>query len=188
MLLLSFPVLADIVECDNGDRYNGRVLLLNEKELKLKNDIQGVIVIPRAKIISIQFRSSAVAKSSARPALQPALRTTNGPVQFDPSAVAKIQQQFLGDANPEANKLFQEMVSGLMNGKLDLNDIRSQAQTSLDELQKLQGDAGGDEDSQMLQSYITLLQSFLKSSPAATNSTPLVPQKAPKAQVPAAAP
>jgi hypothetical protein len=180
-VLLGYSAVADMVECDNGDRYTGKVLLLNEKELKLKNDIQGTITIPREKItiIALKPRVTATLKNGPIPRLNSSSVGTNGSPQIDPNAVAQVQQQFLGEANPEANRLFQEMVAGLMSGKLDVNDIRSKAQSTLGDLKSCEKEIGDGEDADMLRSYMALLQNFLNASATQTNiiSKPLTPTR-----------
>ncbi|MGN6384768.1 MAG: hypothetical protein ACTHMT_00875 [Verrucomicrobiota bacterium] len=180
-VLLGYSAVADMVECDNGDRYTGKVLSLNEKELKLKNDIQGTITIPREKITVIALKPAVAATLKNRPAprLNSSLVVTNGNPQIDPNAVAQVQQQFLGEANPEANRLFQEMVAGLMSGKLDVNDIRSKAQSTLGDLKSFEKEIGDGEDADMLRTYMGLLQNFLSASAGQTNITskPLTPTR-----------
>jgi hypothetical protein len=183
--LISAFAMADVVECENGDRYNGKVLLLNEKELRLTNDIQGIITIPRQKILSISLRMGTPAKRAVED-VQNSL--TNGGIQLDPSSVAKVQQQFLSDANPEANELFQQMVQGLMTGKMDVNDIRNKAQGTLEQLRQFQKELGQDEEGELLGSYVNILEAFLKNASQRTNTTsvpdilkePLPPPNEPK--------
>jgi hypothetical protein len=183
--LISAFTMADVVECENGDRYNGKVLLLNEKELRLTNDIQGIITIPRQKILSISLRMGTPAKRAVGD-VQNSL--TNGGIQLDPSSVAKVQQQFLSDANPEANELFQQMVQGLMTGKMDVNDVRNKAQGTLEQLRQFQKELGQDEEGELLGSYVNILEAFLKNASQRTNTTsvpdilkePLPPPNEPK--------
>src|ERR1041385_662438 len=152
LLALSAPVLrADVVECENGDRYNGKVLLVDEHKVKVQNDITGVLSIPRAKVSVITFgnpKPSHASLSAPGTAASTNLSglSPNKPLQFDPSAIQQVQNQILGDANPEANQMFQEMVRGLMGGKMDLGDIQVKAQSTLKELKELQKDLGDDED------------------------------------------
>jgi hypothetical protein len=59
----------------------------------------------------------------------------------------QVQQQFLSDAGPEANAKFNELLGGLLTGKLSVGDIRAQAKTAADQLRALQresGEEGGD--------------------------------------------
>src|SRR6187549_3130383 len=99
---------ADIIECDNGDRYNGKVLSMDEKVVKLQNAITGTLTIPRNRIVGISFRPVQA---------QPVARaTTNGPtidpnkVKIDGASIDRVQNEFLSTATPEANQMFQEMI------------------------------------------------------------------------------
>jgi len=168
-LLVCSALLArsDIVECENGDRYNGRVLLVDEHNVKLQNDITGILSIPRAKVSTITFGAPRPARSTpAANAAKTNLLSLSRPVEFDSSAIEQVQNQFLGDATPEANQMFQEMVRGLMSGKLDLGDVRGKAQSTLDQLKELQKDLGDDESAALLGSYASILENFLKQAPA----------------------
>lgn len=174
---------ADVIECDNGDRYNGKVLSMDEQQVKLQNEIAGTLTIPRNRIISISFRP--LQKS---PVKAPA-GTTNGfavprrGLPIDDGSIEKVQDELLSTANPEANQMFQDMVRGLQSGQLNLGDIRAKAQETLAELRKLQGELGEDETAGLLDSYATILESFVRQAPAATNrpavkpSAPAVPAK-----------
>jgi len=88
------------------------------------------------------------------------------------NAVEQVQNQLLGDANPEATQMFQEMVRGLMSGKMDLGDVRNKAQSTLNELKDLQKDLGDDETAALLSSYASILQSFVNQAPASTKPGP----------------
>src|SRR5687768_8262617 len=134
---LSF-LIADVIECDNGDRYNGKVLSMDEKTVKLQNEIAGTLTIPRARIVSIAFRPASATTAAAKTAKKSS--TTNSPsaLKVDPAAVERIQNEYLAGANPEANQLFQEMVRGLASGQLGVGDVRAKAETTLRDLRQMQ--------------------------------------------------
>ena len=164
-------IKADVVECENGDRYNGKVLLVDEHNIKIENDITGILTIPRAKVSTISFGTPKTVRAPAKAAAATPLLQTNilspaQPLKFDSKAIEQVQNELLGDASPEATQMFQEMVRGLMSGKLDLGDVRNKAQTTLDELKDLQKDLGDDEATALLSSYASILQSFLNQGPA----------------------
>jgi hypothetical protein len=182
LLLLAPAMLAvrsDVVECENGDRYNGKVLTVDENTVKLTNEITGVLNIPRAKVATISFGNTKLSKATA--VAVPAKTNLNvlsatQPPQFDVNAVEQVQNQLLGDASPEATQMFQEMVRGLMSGKLDLGDVRNKAQSTLNELKDLQKDLGDDDTTALLSSYASILQNFLNQAPANTKpQTPKAP-------------
>ena len=155
--------LADLVECTNGDRYTGKVLLVNETDVRLQNDIHGVLTIPRSKVTFIQFHATATPPSAAQLSL-PKTAPEEQALKFDPAAIQQVQRELLGTANPEANQLFQEMVQGLASGSLNVGDIRSKARSTLDELRELQKELGDDDTAGLLNSYASILENFLKHS------------------------
>lgn len=170
-LILSFSWLrGDVIECDNGDCYNGKVLSLDEKKVSLQNEIAGTLTIPRSRIVSISFRDKPVAQKPAilgsatnRAAPRP------GAMQIDPGAVQKVQNELLSTANPEANQMFNEMVQGLMSGQMNMADIRKKAQTTLQELRVLQKELGDDETADLLNTYGAILEGFVNQAPGRTN-------------------
>ena len=177
-------VTADVVECDNGDRYHGKVLSMDEKQVTLKNEITGTLKIPRQRIVSLSFRDKAL----TQPTVSPRAAITNSPVvrpgavQFDSAAVQKVQNEMLAGATPEAQQMFNEMVQGLANGKLNMTDIQRQAQSTLQELRSMQSELGNDETTELLKSYAAILESFVRQAPAQSTTRP---NPVPKVVVPA---
>src|ERR1044071_5826100 len=107
LLLLAPAMLAvrsDIVECQNGDRYNGKVLTVDENMVKLTNEITGILSIPRAKVSTISFGNAKPSKATAVTApgkTNVNILSATQPPQFDVNAVDQVQNQLLGDASPE---------------------------------------------------------------------------------------
>jgi hypothetical protein len=176
ILVLSLIALslsrADLVECENGDRYNGKVLLVDEHNVKLQNEIAGILNIPRSKVSTITFGAPKPSRPIATAPLQTNTFSPSQPLHFDQTAVDQVQNQFLGDASPEAAQMFQDLVRGLASGKLDLGDIKSKAQSTLNELKDLQKDLGDDDAAALLSSYASILENFVKQAPAITNKPP----------------
>jgi threonine dehydrogenase-like Zn-dependent dehydrogenase len=160
-------VLGDVVQCENGDRYTGKVLLVNETEIRLINDIHGALTIPRARVLSIQFQRPGQTNAPA------AANAPAGEIKLDPAAIEQVQREFLGTANPEANQMFQEMVRGLASGTLNLGDIRAKAESTLEEVRQLQKELGDDDTAGLLNSYVGILENFVKQ--AGTNTPPPKP-------------
>jgi hypothetical protein len=92
--------------------------------------------------------------------------------------IAKVQQQFLAGAGDEAQQKFNEMVSGLLNGKLTVEDLRAQARTAAEQLRAHRKDLG-DTSGWALDGYLAILDQFLgeDNGPAKT-STNSPPRKA----------
>lgn len=166
--------VADVIECDNGDRYNGKVLSMDETKVKLQNDITGMLTIPRSRIVSISFRAAGAPVAAGKPL--PRSGTNGAPakaggLQIDAATVERVQNEYLAGASPEATQLFQEMVQGLSTGQLNLGDIRAKAATTLQELRAMQKELGDEDAGALLDTYGAILENFLRQMPA-TNTAP----------------
>ncbi|MEO6034270.1 MAG: hypothetical protein ABIQ35_03350 [Verrucomicrobiota bacterium] len=187
------PLLADQVQMLNGDRYFGKVTL-GTNSLTLQSEILGTVQLPRGKVASIQLgTNSSIAINASMPDSSPvsrALVPAPKPSEEMPASLRKlagqtnlinqVQSKFLADAGPEANAKFNELMIGLTTGKLSINDLRSEARTAAAQVRELR--RGLDEESSAsLDMYLSILDSFLKESPAATasatNSLPKIPNR-----------
>lgn len=162
---------ADVVECDNGDRYNGKVLSMDEKEVKLQNDIAGTITIPRVRIVGIQFRQMQ-ARVANRAATNAAAISAQPPT-WDAAELERIQNEYLATATPEANQMFQQMVQGMQSGQINLGDLRARAAATLRDLRAAQKESGEDALGGILETYGEVLESFLQQTAAGVR-TPAV--------------
>ena len=149
LLLLWFAAAkADQVEMENGDRYIGKVLLVDDKEVRLQNEIHGPMRLPRAKVVLISFRENAATAKPASPqssAGKPVATDALPQDQIggiDPKLLKQVEQEILGGAGPEANSMFTDIMKSYMSGAISLEDIRARARTSLAELKSLKDDLG----------------------------------------------
>ena len=184
-LFIAGGLRADQIEMQNGDRYAGKVISMTADNVVLQSDVLGKITLPRTKVANINIGASKAAQSTnqakavsstptnaAPPDIAAALRHLGANTNF----IERVRKQFLSDAGPEANNKFDELVSGLLSGKLDMNSLRAEAKAAADQIRELKrqgGDVG-----EPLDSYLAILDSFLKqtahSTPAAapvTNSS-----------------
>jgi len=185
LALAALPVLADQVEMQNGDRYIGRVLSLSDNSVVLQNEILGKITLPRSKITLLSVGSAAapatavnapVASSAMMSGTNHALVNpksiiiTNGNADLagaikhlgaNTNFIEQIKGQFLADAGPEANQQFNDMLSGVLSGKIDMTSLRAQAKSAADQLRAYQKELGP-EASDTFNSYLAILDSFLK--------------------------
>jgi len=194
-------VWADQVQMQNGDMYYGRVVSLNDQTLVLRSDVLGTIRVPRGRVAGIIFRSEvtqglALPKAGTNSLVLPPKSAGTNSVQdlsgalrqlsVDSNLVQQVQTQFLADAGPEAKDKFNQLMGGLMSGKLNLTDIRAEAKTAADQVRSLRKDLG-EEAGSMIDGYLAILDSFLKetaaSSVPATSNTPPVAVH-PKAALP----
>ncbi len=183
---------ADQVELQNGDRYVGQVLSLSTNTVVLKSDVLGTLRLPRSKVAAITFGpvqatnslavpagtnaavpKKAVALTNAASGGFPALKGMSVPTNL----VQQVQQQFLSDAGPEANAKFNELLGGLLGGKLTVSDIRAQARAAADQLRALQRESGED-GGDAAGVYLSILDQFLKETVPADTAT-----KTPKSAV-----
>jgi hypothetical protein len=191
-LLVTTVVHPDIIECTNGDRYNGRVVLVDEKNVKFESEINGIATLPREKIVSIQFGSPAknvIAPAGStlptnqillpKPAQSTLPKSLPTSTNLDQKAVDQVENELLIGATPEAQAMYRNMVQGLMNGKLNVGDIRQQAQSALSQLKDLQKDLDEDDNTPILGSYIGILESFLKETGKNNRQPPVAPAAPP---------
>ena len=66
-----------------------------------------------------------------------------------------MQSKFLSDAGPEANQKFEEMLNGLMSGKISVDDLRAQAKAAADQLRALKG--SGEDPGFAADTYLAIL-------------------------------
>lgn len=176
---------ADQLELQNGDRFSGKVLSVSADAVVLESDALGKITVPRQKVARLAFGTNAVAPAAASPmptnlppatALAALLKTNAATVAtlpqpaMDTNVIRKIREQMLA-GSPEAAGKYDEMVGGLLSGKMNLDDLRREAQSSADELRELKRTLGPDAGDS-LDGYLTVLDQFLKESAAgSTNAT-----------------
>lgn len=188
ILLLSVAPLrmwGDQVELQNGDRYVGQVVSLNTNTVVLQSDVLGTLRLPRSRVAIITLGPGPATNSPALPlptsAVTPAVSPTSANVVTNLSPalrglskstnlIQQVQTQFLSGAGPEANNKFNELLGGLMSGKLNVEDIRAEAKTAADQLRALQRESG--EDAGFAAStYLAILDHFLKETAPSGSAT-----------------
>lgn len=196
LLLAASRLQADQVEMQNGDRYLGNVLSLDTNTLVLRSDVLGTVRLPRSKVALVTLGSNA-ASNIARTvpaangrtiassgALSNGVTDLSAPLRqlgANTNFIRQVQAQFLGDAGPEANKKFNEMVAGLMSGRLTVNDIRVEAKSAADQLKELKRDLG-DDTGGALDGYLAILENFLRETAPPGVSSTNVPPPSPRAK------
>ena len=189
LLFALSPLRADQIEMRNGDKYNAKVVSMNSETVVIQSDVLGTLKLPRSQVANVVV--GAPANSAAAPATQSNLQTVVPPaanqtndvsssirqLATETNLVQQVQNQYLGGADPAAKAKFNELLTGLSTGTLNMNDLRAQAKTAADQLRALKKEAGGSAD-EALDSYLAILDSFLKETSSA--DTPAA--KAPSAQ------
>ena len=197
LVLVAAPGLrADQVEMQNGDRYFGKVLSVSADTVVLESEVLGKINVPRIKVANLAFGTNAATPKAATQVARVSV-PTNAPTAAPLAALAntntdlsaalrslgantnfirQIREQMLA-GSPEASSNYDELVSGLMSGNLNLDDLRRQAKSSADQLRALKRDLGPDAGDS-LDAYLEVLDNFLKETAAEpTSATPAPPPK-----------
>ena len=187
---------ADQVEMQNGDRYAGHVLSLNTNTVVLQSEVLGTLRLPRGKVAGITFGAAPAINSSRPPSptnglvRMPSRTSTNAAPKLSPALrqlgantnlIQQVQKQFLSDAGPEANNKFNDLLGGLMSGRLSVDDIRAQAKTAADQLRALKRE-GGEDAGFAADTYLAILDHFLMDTAPSgpiTNSPGASPKSTP---------
>lgn len=189
---------ADQVNMQNGERYVGKVVTFSNETVVVQSDTLGTLAVPRSKIASIVLGTNAVASpapvqspvvasaqtqpSAAAQSANSDLATTIRQLRSNTNAMQvqhqmqQVQQQILAGADPKATEMFNQMMGGLMNGSLNVDDIRAQAKTAADQLRAAKKEFG-DDAGFAFDGYLAVLDGFLResantSSVTVTNAPP----------------
>ena len=176
---------ADQVTLHNGDILNGKVLAITTNTLVLQDESLGTLTLPRAKVSSVAFGALAVALPPLETSFTNAVQTSpklaatvNSPsdlqamfqdIRSHSNLVQEVEAHVLGSsASPDAINKFNELLDGLSSGQLDMNGLRSQAQSAADQLQEYKKEMGSDAGEE-IDAYLYVLNKFLRET-ASTNS------------------
>ncbi len=191
-LACGLPLRADQVVMQNGDTLHGTVLSVSTNTLVLQNENLGRVALPRAKVTAIVLgngtakagTSLSAAVQASLPMTGPATDQTNSTADLtsalrglsgQTNLVQQVEAQFLSPAGPEAVSKFNDLLNGLSTGKIDMNDLRAQAQSAADQLRSLK-QGTGPEDSGEVDAYLAILDDFLKeTAPANAATSPVSP-------------
>ncbi len=160
--------MADEVLMLNGDRLTGQVVGFTNSTFLMTNDTLGILRLPRSQVRQIHFGSGPSSQANL----------PNPPTSPSPSEVPSVPQgslaglgsqtnliqsvldQFLRDATPEAQAKFNELLTGLLSGKLNKNDIRTEARSAAAQLRAARKDLGNDAGF-AIDSYLAILDRFV---------------------------
>jgi hypothetical protein len=192
----AFCLSADEVEMQNGDRYFGKVLSVSADSVEMESEVLGKINVPRKNVASLSFGAKAVAQKPAASAA-PVSAPTNFPAAASSAVLAdtnldlpavirnpgagtnvarQIREQMLA-SSPEAAAKFDDMVGGLLSGRVSMDDLRREARADAEELRALKRDLGP-EAGTSLDGYLEVLDNFLgeTNSAAAPTNAAAAPQ------------
>lgn len=180
--VVSHSLRADEIEMQNGDRYFGKVVSVSADAVVMDSQMLGKITVPRKKVTQLQFGTKAPAAAAVTNAPKislptklpsasalPALTGTNvdltaalNSLGNNTNFIQQIRSQLLG-GNPAAARQYDAMVSELLSGKMNLNDLRQQAETAAAQIRELNKELGPDV-SNSLDGYLKVLNQFLEES------------------------
>ncbi len=187
----ALPASADQITLRNGDVLNGKVVSMTTNALVLQDDSLGTLTLPRVKVSNIRFGTVATVLSpgtslQSSPVGAPGLQaqTSSQPnslsdlqgmlreVRQNTNLVQEVEAQVLGSsASPEAVNKFNELLDGLSTGQIDLNGLRSEAQSTANELQEYKNQLGPDSSEEM-DAYLSILNSFLRETASTNGAAP----------------
>jgi len=183
---------ADQVNMQNGERYIGKFVTLTNDTVVIRSDVLGTLLVPRSKIANITLGTNAVAApvqtpvatavqpaktgsvASANPDLTTAIQQLRANTNATRQVQQQVQQQFLAGADPKATEKFNQMVNGLMDGSLSVDDIRAQAKSAADQLRAAKKELG-DDSGFAIDGYLAVLDGFLRETATSSNSATNAP-------------
>jgi hypothetical protein len=180
LLAATLSARADQLQMQNGDRYVGHILSMSSNTIVLESDVLGKISLPREKVSSVTFGAKTTPATPVPPApratatnvnVAAALRAMGG----GSNSIEQVRQQMLTGADPAATQKYNELVGGLMTGRLNVNDIRNEAKNSIEQINRLKRELGP-EAGDSLDSYLAILQGFVNETEPVT--TPMTPTPA----------
>jgi hypothetical protein len=184
LMFIAVAARADQLQMLNGDRYTGKILSMSSNSIVLESDVLGKLTLPRNRVSTVMFGAT-TATNAAPPVSAAATAAASSPnsaaTNNDLSAalrnlgantnfIEQVRQQMLTGADPAASQKYDELVGGLMSGKMNLNDLRNEAKASIDQINQLKRELGPQADSS-LDSYLSILQNFVNETPPAAVST-----------------
>jgi hypothetical protein len=194
---VALPLLhADELQMDNGDRYFGKVLSVSGDTVVFDGEVLGRIRVPRKRVALVTFGTNTVAaRMVANAALAPVAAHQSVPAPTSTNAdlsaalrslgantnfINQVRESMLA-GNPAAAGKYDELVGGLLSGKLNMADLRREAQTSANQLRDLKKDLGPDADDS-LDGYLEMLNYFLSQTGTAPTNTSPAPLPKPQLQ------
>ena len=191
LLLTALSLRADQLQMQNGDRYAGHIVSMNSNSIVLESDVLGKVTLPREKVSTVMFgAANSAAPTTATQPPKSAVTNLNIAAQLramggSSNSIEQVRQQMLTGADPAATQKYNELIGGLMSGKLNVNDIRNEAKTSIQQINQLKQELGP-EAGDALDSYLAILRSFVnESEPVTPPMTPATPTASPTPAAPA---
>jgi hypothetical protein len=191
LLLMTLSLRADQLQMQNGDHYAGKILSMTSNSIVFESDVLGKVTLPQEKVSAVTFGANATSNAPAAANMVAATNssrkitaaTTNvsgaaHALVANSNSIEHVRQQMLTGADPAASQKYNELVGGLMSGKLGVGDIRNEAKSSIEQIYKLKRELGPEADAS-LDTYLAILQSFVNETSAETPSASTAAPAAP---------
>jgi hypothetical protein len=193
---------AEQIEMQNGDRYNARVVSMNNESIVIQSDVLGTVKLARGQVANISMgnppagaatvattqptRVQVATGTPARAATAATndLSTAVRQLATQTNLIEQVQNQYLTGADPAVKAKFNEMLGGLAAGTISISDLRAQAKSAAEQLRAMKKELGSGADD-ALDGYLAVLDSFLNESTSETPATQ-AGTAAPRAKSPAA--
>ena len=177
ILLLSFILghsithtRAETIYLINGDQIQAEVVSMDKQSLSLQSEILGTLNISRNKVARIDFvqlpgmavntNAPQAKQTPAQPSLPSSIPGILSSTNQD-QLIQQVQQQMLTTAGPEANEMYQQLVQGVMAGSVNVPQLKSMAQDTVNQIEELQAELGEDVGF-ALDGYLGILKGFIQ--------------------------
>lgn len=187
LALSASPARSEILQLINGDTYRGTVLAMNTSNIVFQSEIQGRVILPRNKVAQIVLHDIAATHATnatkgtnsaplilgGPPAAAPAQTGDAITEQMrqqgvDPKIISQVQEEIFGKSSPAAAAKFNDLMGGVMTGRLGLQDIRAEAQSAIRQVRAMKKELG-DDAGDLLDGYVAILEKFVADSAGAGN-------------------
>ena len=163
---------AETIHLINGDQIKARVISLDENHLSIQSEILGLLSIPRTKVARIDFIIQTHASNAASPQdrlLAPNSHRAPGKLNMpgalngagSTNLIQQVQQQMLTTAGPEANEMYQDLVQGVVSGQINVPQLKTMAEDTVQQIEELQAELG-DDVGFALDGYLSILKGFIQ--------------------------
>lgn len=154
--------------------------------LVLQDESLGTLTLSRVKVSNITFGSVAKAQAtlqgnsisdlrdqaSPQPNSFPDLQALSHEIRAHSNLVQEVEAQVLGSsASPAAINKFNDLIDELGSGQMDMNGLRSEAQSAAVQLQEYKKEMGPDAGMEV-NGYLSILNSFLRETAATNGASP----------------
>jgi len=184
LFIFDTALRADQLTMQNGDVYAGKILSVTSNMIVFQSDVLGKLTLRREKISTLAF-SGTISGSNSAPTIpakvaavpkSPNVAMTNADIAgtlhnlgANTNFIQQVRRQMLSGTTPDANQKYDEMVNSLMSGQMNLNDLRNQAKTAIQQIQQIKRETGPEADAS-LDAYLAILQNFVNETEATPNA------------------